>query len=60
MFACREQWNGTFIDYTAVYKCVYVHGSGELDITECLTCLSAYSSDPYRVMALCLEERADH
>jgi hypothetical protein len=34
--ACREQWNGAFVDFIAVYKCVYVHRFGGLDITECL------------------------
>jgi len=29
----------------------------ELDATECLTYLSAYTNDPERVMALCAEEK---
>ncbi|KAF2187015.1 hypothetical protein K469DRAFT_686228 [Zopfia rhizophila CBS 207.26] len=32
----------------------------ELDIAECLTYLSAYSNDPERVLALCLEEQTNH
>jgi len=31
----------------------------ELDFTECLIYLSAYTNDPERVMALCAEEKRD-
>ncbi|PSN69755.1 hypothetical protein BS50DRAFT_295844 [Corynespora cassiicola Philippines] len=32
----------------------------ELDLVSCLTYLSAYSTHSHRVMALCVEEKADH